>query len=92
MKPDFVEPISPAPMILVVVDRDRRRVGLVVIRIIGREVADCMVWELSFMVDRTRMLILSCLSITPRTTMYLESVSSIGIANNGIILERLIAE
>lgn len=44
MKPDFVEPRSPAPMILGVVDRDRRIVGLVVIRRIGREVADCMVW------------------------------------------------
>lgn len=46
MKPDFVEPISPAPMILGVIDRDLRRVGLVVIRRIGREVTDCMVWEL----------------------------------------------
>ena len=44
MKPDFVEPISPAPMILGVVERDLKRVGLVVIRRIGREVADCMVW------------------------------------------------
>lgn len=49
IKPDFVEPISPAPMILGVLERDRRRVGFVVIRRIGREVADCMVWRSGFM-------------------------------------------
>lgn len=55
MNPDFVEPISPAPMILVVVDRDRRRVRLVVIRRIGREVADCMVWGVVGLVCRSVM-------------------------------------
>lgn len=81
MKPDFVEPISPAPMILGVVDRDLRRVKLVVIRRIGREVADCMVWGVvglwvSYGIGR---LILSCLSITLCTVMYVESGSNVGL-------------
>lgn len=43
MNSDLVAPVSPALMMLGVIERDRRRVGLVVTRRMGREIADCMV-------------------------------------------------